>query len=86
MEQFLERLKQLPSGYSEGRYNDRRYGVTLSVSQDGRTSKLFAEELGGKDRISFNLYLVAECRPLLKPCEMPAQKVIDFVLGYIPAT
>ena len=43
--------------------------------------KLFAEELGGADRVSFNLYFLDGKPPLLKPCEMPQDKVVDFVLG-----
>ena len=86
MEQFLKRLMELPLGYSEGHYNNRRYGTTLSVSADGKRRKLYAEELGGSDHISFNLYFLDAGNPLLKPCEMPAQKVIDFVLGYAPET
>lgn len=39
-----------------------------------------AEELGGDDYISLNLYL-PRSGALLRPCEMPEQKVIDFVLG-----
>lgn len=86
MEQFLKRLNDLPLGYSVGRYDNRRYGMTVSVSGDGRRRKLYAEELGGNDRVSFNLYFLDAGRPLLKPCEMPARKVIDFVLGYAPET
>jgi hypothetical protein len=39
-----------------------------------------AEELGGGDYISLNLYLTAR-GARLRPCEMPAAKVVDFVLA-----
>lgn len=80
---FLARLDRLPQGYGEGVYEGRRFGVTLTVSADKRRQWLYGEELGGRDRVSFNLYLPSG-RPALRPCEMPAEKVIDFVLNYQP--
>lgn len=82
---FLEKVAALPSGYSEGVFNNARYGVTLKVSQDGKRVWLFGEELGGTDRISFNLYHLRSGEHRLKPCEMPANKVKDFVMGYAPS-
>lgn len=84
MDAFLARLAALPTGYSAGTCRDRRYGLTVGASADGRRRWLFAEELGGSDRISGNLYRLANGRALLKPCEMPAGKVVDFVLGFRP--
>lgn len=82
---FLEKVAALPSGYSEGVFNNARYGVTLQVSQDGKRIWLFGEELGGLDRISFNLYHLRSGEHRLKPCEMSATKVTDFVMGYAPS-
>lgn len=79
MDDFLAKLDALPQGYSEGLYKGRRYGVTLSASSDGRRRWLYAEELGGAGRVSCNVYL-AGGRVLLKPCEMPEERVTDFVL------
>jgi len=79
---FLDRLQMIESGYYVVSYHGRAYGMTIEVSADERRHKLFAEELGGNDHISFNLYLLVGKEPLLKPCEMPAKKVIDFVLGF----
>lgn len=85
MQAFLDRFLALPAGYSEGRFGGRRYGVSVSSSADGKRRSLFAEELGGKDLVSLNLYLLASGKALLKPCEMPEAKVIDFVMGFEPA-
>ena len=82
-EAFLAALKQLPSGYSAGMYDDQTWGVTVERSADGRRVKLYGEQLGGADHVSFNLYF-AGGNPRLKPCEMPAEKVEAFVLGYVP--
>jgi hypothetical protein len=81
---FLDRLRLLPAGYGEGVFAGRRYGVPVTWSDDRRRCWLYGEELGGGDRVSFNLYLLRGGRPALRPCEMPAEKVIDFVLNYEP--
>lgn len=80
---FLSALSDLPTGYSTGTYNTRRWGVTVERSSDGRRVKLYGEELGGSDHVSFNLYH-AGGQARLKPCEMPEAKVIAFVLGFEP--
>ena len=61
-------------------HHRRRYGVTRTVSADGRIEKLFGEELGGTDIISANLYLGDRFRP----CEMPAEKVLAFLTWSTP--
>ena len=83
MSDFLEKLDALTAGYGQGVFNDRRWGVTVERSSDGRRVKLYGEELGGADHVSFNLYFAGgEAR--LKPCEMPEAKVVAFVLGFVP--
>jgi len=83
---FAAQLDGIPDGYGEGSFDDRRYGVTLDASADRRRRWLYAEELGGTDRISFNLYTLTDGRLALRPCEMPAAKVVDFVLRYMPGS
>lgn len=80
IDEFLKHYHALPLGSFEGLYNNSRYGVTRRQSADGKRGWLYAEELGGADHISLNLYRLASGAKL-KPCEMPKQKVIDFVLG-----
>jgi hypothetical protein len=81
---FVAGLDALPSGYGEGLFEGRRYGVTVRISEDGRRRWLFGEALGGTDRVSCNLYRLENGRWLLKPCEMARDKVVDFVLGFRP--
>ena len=76
-------LRRLPTGWSVVRYAGRRYGVTRSTAADNRSEKLFAEALDGSDLVSANLYRVGD-KALLKPCEMPAEKVLDFLRGLEP--
>lgn len=74
----------LPKGYTEGRYDGRRYGATLRVSSDGRRRWLYAEELGGTDFVSANVFVLSGGRPVVKPCEMAEEKVVAFVVGFRP--
>lgn len=74
-------LDAVPEGYSELRYGGRRYGVTRRTFNQGRSLKVFAQELGGNDVISLNGYLTARGWQL-KPCEMSEHKVLDFLVRY----
>lgn len=81
---FQRALARFPDGYAEGTYLGRRWGATVKRSPDHRRIWLFAEELGGTDMISFNLYLLSKTQAALKPCEMSNSKVVEFVLGFVP--
>ena len=76
-------LNALPVGTTTGRANDKRYVTTRSLFNAGKSTKLVAEELGGTDYISLNFYVLSSGARLY-PCEMPAQKVIDFLRSYQP--
>lgn len=80
---FSVALAALPEGTVRGAAHTRRYVATKTLFNQGRSVKLVAEELGGADYISLNCYLLSE-GPLLKPCEMSAEKVVAFVLGFVP--
>lgn len=76
-------LAALPLGTSHGTAAGKRYVATHSTFSNGRAVKLVAEELGGTDYISLNLYDLT-AGPQLYPCEMPADKVIAFLRAYKP--
>ena len=80
-QEFLSRFDALPIGSYGGSFEGRRYRVTKTVLVTGRSQKLVAEELGGNDYISFNLYRLQDGAALLKPCEMSEEKVTSFVKG-----
>lgn len=73
-----EIILNLPSDYSEVVYKGRTYGLTRQDFNGGRSLKVFAEDLGGTDFISFNYYLT-KSGPQLKACEMPVAKVHHFL-------
>lgn len=80
---FIAAFDALPMGGYGGTFEGKRYRITKTAMATGRSQKLEAEELGGNDYISFNLYRLSGGEPLLKPCEMPAEKVIAFVQGVV---
>lgn len=79
----MQAFDALPEGGYGGTFQGRRYRITKAVMATGRSQKLQAEELGGNDYISFNLYRLADGAALLKPCEMPESKVVAFILGVV---
>ncbi|MFP5078364.1 hypothetical protein ACLE20_13730 [Rhizobium sp. YIM 134829] len=81
---FAEALARLPEGSSEGRFEGARWGVTVRRSTDGKRVWLYGEARDGSDIVSFNLYHLQAAGAALKPCEMSSQKVVDFVLGFVP--
>lgn len=82
-EDVAECLARIPLGISCGTAHGRRYVVTRTVFNNGRSAKLVGEDLGGIDYISLNYYDLKKGARLF-PCEMPAAKVIAFLRSYTP--
>ena len=80
---WRERLRAFPEGACEVFYGGRRYLMRKETLLGGKLIKRYAEELGGNDFVSLNYYETA-ARPLLKPYEMPAEKVIAFIENVTP--
>jgi hypothetical protein len=79
-----ELFERVPEGWSAVVYDGRRYGVTRTVRLGGRQQSVYAEELGGTDVVSANLYLPDAGDEAFRPCEMPAAKVVAFLAGLQP--
>lgn len=79
MKTFLAAFNALPQGTFTGTAYGKTYIATRSQSVEGRAEKLVAEALDGSDYISLNLYRL-QAGTLLKPCEMPEEKVVAFVM------
>ena len=75
---ILNKIKQFPVGYSFAEYNGKKYGITRTDFNKGKSYKVLAQELGGTDLSSLNYY-VTKSGDSLKPCEMPGQKVVHFL-------
>lgn len=82
--EFLAAFDALPYGGYGASYAGARWRVTKTAMATGRSQKFEAEELGGEGYVSCNLYRLTEGTALLRPCEMPAEIVVDFVMGVVP--
>lgn len=71
-------MKNIQEGYSERLYQNKKYGISKSTFNNGKSIKLYGEELGGKNFISLNYYITND-KEILKPCEMQEAKVVDFL-------
>ena len=76
-------VDRVPEGWTLVAYDGRRYGLTRTTRAAGRGVSLLAEELGGSDMVSANVYRTSG-GDVLKPCEMPAEKVVDFLDRWAP--
>ena len=74
-------LSRLPEGWTAVAYRGRRYGLSRTSRAGGRSISVYAEELGGDDVVSTNVYRTAG-GDLLRPCEMPAATVLAFLCGW----
>ena len=75
---LLHIIDVIPEGYSTVLFENRKYGLTKTTFTNGKSYKIYAEELQGTNFISLNYYLTSTSE-LLKPCEMPAEKVTRFL-------
>ena len=73
----------VPEGWTRVRYQGRTYGLTRRTWAGGRSTNVLAEELGGPDVVSANVHRTSTADHL-RPCEMPAAKVLDFLRGWEP--
>ena len=71
-------ISVIPLGYSEVKFKTKKYGMSRTDFAGEKSTKVYAEERGGNDYISFNYYRTKN-GGLLKTCEMPEQKVLDFL-------
>ncbi|MCK0191016.1 peptide methionine sulfoxide reductase [Arenibacter sp. F20364] len=76
------KIKAIPLGYSSVLFRNKKYALTRTDFNKGKSIKIYAEELGGNDFISFNFYH-SEKVEKLNPCEMTAEKVIDFLNNHL---
>ncbi len=77
-ENFHTKLLTLKDGSYDVSYTSRRYLLSKQTLLGGKLIKLYAKELGNNDFISLNYY-TSIGEGLLKPCEMPKEKVIHFI-------
>ena len=79
METFNTKIHALNDGAYDIFYEGKRYLLRKETLLEGKLIKLYAQELGGNNFISLNYYPKIN-KGLLKPCEMPEEKVKAFIL------
>ena len=77
-------VDRVPEGWTAVTYRGRPYGLRRASRADGRSIAVHAEELGGTDVVSTNVYRTS-AGDVLRPCEMPAPVVLAFLAGWQPA-
>ncbi|SPJ22948.1 hypothetical protein [Palleronia abyssalis] len=80
MREFLSAFDALPDGAFRAEWQGSPYVAVKSSHAAGKSEKLVAHEAGGTGYISLNIYRLSDGRVLLKPCEMPEDRVRRFVL------
>lgn len=81
---ILQTLVDLvPEGWTLVCYQGRPYGLTRTTRAGGKSVSVLAQELGGSDLVSANIYRTTSGH-LLRACEMPQQKVLNFLRGWQP--
>ena len=78
-----ELLGRVPEGWTQVLFGGRAYGLTRTTRAAGRSVAVFAEQLGGSDVVSANVYRTSDGL-VLRPCEMPAATVVAFLAGWVP--
>ncbi len=76
---FHQKLLSFSDGAYDVMYQEKRYLFRKETHLEGKLIKVYAEALGATDFISLNYY-PQTADGLLKPCEMPKAKVIDFII------
>jgi hypothetical protein len=77
-------VDRVPEGWTAVGYAGRRFGLSRTDRAGGRSVAIYAEALGGSDVVSANVYRPAS-GDVLRPCEMPAETVLDFLRGWTAA-
>ena len=71
-------VDRVPEGWTAVAFHGRRYGLSRVTRAAGRSVAVYAEQLGGPDVVSANVYRTTS-GDLLRPCEMPAATVLEIL-------
>lgn len=71
-------LAAIPEGWSRAEVGGRAWGITRVTRAEGKVISVDAERLGDTERLGANVWITAE-GPVLKPCEVPAERVLQLL-------
>jgi hypothetical protein len=74
-------VERVPPGWTEVAYAGVRWGLSRTDRAGGASTSLYAERLGGPGVVSANVWRTRDGE-VLRPCEMPASDVLDFLRGW----
>ena len=74
-------VDRIPEGWSRVMFDGHPYGLSRTSRVGGRVVTVTAEQLGGSDLVSANVYRTSH-DDLLRSCEMPDAKVLAFLRGW----
>lgn len=77
-------LARVPVGWSRVEVDGVPYGLTRTDHAGERSVTVHAEQLGGNDVVSTNVWRTSS-GTVLRPCEMPEAKVVEFLRGWQPS-
>lgn len=76
-------LRAIPEGWSRAEIDGQAWGVTRVTRAGGRMISLNAERLGHSDQLGANVWITSD-GPVLRPCEVPTDKVMRFLRAVAP--
>ena len=68
----------VPEGWTRADVDGRPWGVTRVTRAGGKMVSLNAERLGDSEQLGANIWITSD-GPVLRPCEVPAEKVLHFL-------
>lgn len=71
-------IAAIPEGWSRTRIAGRTWAVTRTTRAGGKVISVDAELLGDAEQFGANVWLTSE-GAVLKPCEVPPEKVMQFL-------
>ena len=82
-DELAELLSKVPDGWARRVVAGVPWGVSRVEHVGGRTTTLTAEQLGGTGFLSANIWHTT-AGALLRPCEVPAADVMQFLRDLAP--
>jgi peptide-methionine (S)-S-oxide reductase len=78
-------LRTIPEGWTRAEVDGQAWGVTRVTRAGGKVISVNAERLGDTEQLGANIWITSD-GPILRPCEVPAEKVLQFLraaaMGY----
>jgi hypothetical protein len=71
-------IRTIPEGWSRTEIDGRSWAVTRTTRAQGKVFSVEAEQLGTAEQLGANVWVTSH-GTILRPCEVPEEKVIEFL-------